>query len=49
MDAKYDQNDQLVESSERTEMWAWKYPHPDGTVTYTRVRGDITLKRGFCL
>ena len=44
VDAKYDQNDQLVESSERTEIWAWKYPHPDGTVTYTRVRGDITLE-----
>ena len=44
VDAKYDQNDHLVESSERTEMWAWKYPHPDGTVTYTRVRGDITLE-----
>ncbi len=44
VDAKYDQNDQLVEADERTEMWAWKYPHSDGTVTYTRVQGNITLE-----
>lgn len=32
---------QLTECRERTEMWAWKYPHSDGTVTYTPLKGDI--------
>ena len=24
-------------------MWAWKHPHHDGTVTYTRLTGDVRL------
>lgn len=36
-----EENGEIVECSERTECWAWKYPHPDGTVTYTPLRGDI--------
>ena len=41
VDAKYTQDGQLTESSERTNMWAWKHPHHDGTVTYTRLQGDV--------
>ena len=41
--AKYDQNDQLTESTERTGLWAWKQPQPDGTFRYTQVRGDIVF------
>ena len=34
----------LVECEERTGIWAWKHPHKaDGTVTYTRLRGDVRL------
>ena len=34
----------LVESETRTGMWAWKHPHSaDGTVTYTRLTGDVRL------
>jgi len=34
----------ITESSERTGRWAWKHPHKaDGTVTYTEVRGHITM------
>src|SRR5699024_11055131 len=29
------------EYPERTNVWAWKHPHHDGTVTYTRMRGDV--------
>ena len=31
----------LEEYPERTNVWAWKHPHHDGTVTYTRLRGDV--------
>ena len=31
----------LEECSERTNIWAWKHPHHDGTVTYTRLQGDV--------
>ena len=34
----------LVECAERTGIWAWKHPHQaDGTVTYTRLTGDVRL------
>lgn len=32
---------ELKETNEQTEIWAWKYPHEDGTVTYTKVAGDV--------
>ncbi len=39
-----EENGQIVECSERTGMWAWKHPHQaDGTVTYTKLRGDIVM------
>ena len=31
----------LEEYPERTNVWAWKEPHEDGTVTYTRLQGDV--------
>ncbi len=31
----------MEEYPERTNVWAWKHPHHDGTVTYTRLRGDV--------
>ena len=27
----------------RTGKWAWKHPHKDGTLTYTELKGDVTL------
>ena len=37
-------NGQIVESKERTGMWAWKHPHKaDGSVTYTKLEGDVCL------
>lgn len=38
-----EENGELVETTERTEMWAWKHPHEDGTVTYTRLGGDVEM------
>ena len=40
VNAKY-VGDDLVEAEERTNIWAWKHPHSDGTVTYTRLTGDV--------
>ena len=33
----------IVESSHRTGMWAWKHPHEDGTTTYTQLKGDVQM------
>ena len=38
-----EENGELVETTERTEMWAWKHPHEDGTGTYTRLEGDVEM------
>ena len=35
---------ELVECEERTGIWAWKHPHGDGTVTYTRLMGDVRME-----
>ena len=44
VNAKEDENGNLVEYPERTGRWAWKHPHQaDGTVTYTELKGDITM------
>ena len=34
----------ITECKERTGQWAWTHPHQaDGTVTYTELKGDITM------
>ncbi|MBQ9968641.1 MAG: ABC transporter ATP-binding protein [Oscillospiraceae bacterium] len=33
----------LTESEKRTGLWAWKHPHHDGSVTYTRLTGDVRM------
>ena len=39
-----EENGELVETSERTGLWAWRHPHQaDGTVTYTKLQGDVRL------
>ena len=43
VNAAYDQDGNLVETKERTNIWAWKHPHGDGTLTYTRLQGDVRL------
>ncbi len=44
VNAKYDKDDNLTETEERTEIWAWKHPHGDGTTTYTKLNGNIVMK-----
>ena len=43
VNAKYDKDGNITETDERTEMWAWRHPHGDGTVTYTKLCGDVVL------
>ena len=38
------ENGKLVEAKERTGMWAWKHPHKDGRITYTRLRGQVEFE-----
>ena len=43
VNAKRNEQGEIVESEHRTGMWAWKHPHSDGTLTYTELKGDITM------
>ena len=43
VNAKYEGED-LAETSERTNIWAWRIPHRDGTVEYRLLRGDVRLE-----
>ena len=33
----------LIETKERTNMWAWKHPHSDGRLEYVELKGHIEL------
>ena len=44
VNAKFDSNGELVETGERTNIWAWKHPHrAEGTVTYTQLQGQVVF------
>ena len=43
VNAKIDPDGNITETDERTGVWAWKHPHGDGTLTYTRLCGDVRL------
>lgn len=43
VNAKIDENGNITETNERTGVWAWKHPHSDGTLTYTKLAGDVRL------
>ena len=36
-----EENGVLCETEEHTGLWAWKHPHGDGAVTYTKLTGDV--------
>ena len=44
VNAVVSQDGQIEEVEERTGIWAWKHPHTDGTVTYTRMLGDVVFE-----
>ena len=41
VNAKENADGSITECEERTNVWAWKYPHHDGTLTYTKLQGDV--------
>ena len=44
VNAKEGADGQLSETTERTNVWAWRHPHKaDGTVTYTRLEGSVVF------
>ena len=43
VNAKKGKNGELTECEERTDEWAWRHPHGDGSVTYTKLCGDVRL------
>ena len=44
VNARVDENGNVTETKERTGIWAWRHPHQaDGSVTYTRLCGDVRL------
>lgn len=42
VNAEYEGN-HLVEAKGRTGLWAWKHPHEDGSVTYTKLTGEVNF------
>ena len=38
-----EENGALVEADHHTGLWAWKHPHGDGTVTYTKLEGRVVF------
>ncbi len=43
VNAIIDENGNITETEKRTGTWAWKHPHSDGTLTYTKLQGDVRL------
>ena len=45
VNAKKDENGNIIECKERTGMWAWKHPHSaDESVSYTELTGDVRFE-----
>ena len=44
VNAKEDMDGKLIETKDKTNIWAWRHPHQaDGSVTYTKLQGEITF------
>lgn len=43
VNATENENGELTESKKRTGIWAWNHPHEDGTVTYTKLLGEVVF------
>ncbi len=44
VNAKEDREGKLIETKDKTNIWAWRHPHQaDGSVTYTKLQGEITF------
>ncbi len=43
VNAEISPDGEIKESETRTGEWAWKHPHENGTTTYTRLTGNVTM------
>ena len=43
VNAEIDKEGNIKETEKHTGHWAWKHPHSDGSVTYTELKGDVTM------
>lgn len=43
VNVKENEDGSLEETSESTGLWAWKHPHGDGSLTYTKLEGNIVF------
>lgn len=43
VNAKIDADGNITETKKHTGKWAWKHPHGDGSLTYTKLEGDVQL------
>ncbi len=41
VNARENADGSLTECGDHTNVWAWKHQHHDGTITYTRLQGDV--------
>ena len=41
VNSEIDDNGEIRETTRHTGTWAWKHPHHDGSVTYTKLTGDV--------
>lgn len=41
VNARENADGSMTECEERTNVWAWKHRHHDGTITYTKLQGDV--------
>ncbi len=39
-----DETGEIAACEQRTGVWAWRHPHSDGSVTYTRLNGDVRFE-----
>ena len=44
VNCEIDNDGNITETERRTGIWAWRHPHHDGTVTYTRLMGDVRME-----
>ena len=44
VNAKFNDENKIEETPERTGIWAWKHPHKDGTTTYEQLLGDVVFE-----
>ena len=43
VNAEIDKDGNITQTEKRTGIWAWRHPHSDGTLTYTKLEGRVTM------